>query len=161
MPFVLLDSYPLSLITNPAAKAEHLACMRWAQQLVRSNIVVAVPEIIDYELRRTLVFGKKLASVQALNLVGKMGIVYYPLSTEIMLKGAQLWAWARQTGQKTAHDERIDIDVILASQAITLASQYGDYVVVATIDTDDINRYTPAKKWQEITIENCFSSMAR
>lgn len=161
MPFVLLDSYPLSLISNPAGKAEHLACRNWAKQLVSSNIVVVLPEIIDYELRRTLVLGKKLAGIQALDSLSSMGIAYYPLSTEIMVKAAQLWAWARQTGQKTAHDKKIDIDVILASQAITLASQYGDYVVIATVDTDDINRYTPAKVWQEITIESCFSSMAR
>lgn len=119
MPIVLLDSHPLSLISNPANQLEPLKCRSRIKQLVGNSILVVVPEIIDYELRRQLILAQRNDSVQRLDRLGEMGLLYAPISTESMQKAAQLWAWARRTGQQTAHNEKIDIDVILAAQSIT------------------------------------------
>jgi toxin FitB len=153
MPILLLDSHPLSLISNPVNKKENLDCKSRIKSLVGNGILVVVPEIIDYELRRTLIQGKKASGLEHLDKVGSMGLIYAPITTEVMLKASQLWAWARNTNQSTAHENKIDIDVILAAQAIILAEETKETTIIATSNVKDIERYTPAKKWQEITID--------
>ena len=158
MPFVLLASYPLSLISNPAiSKLDLVQCKSWARQLVSKGIFVVVPEVIDYELRRTLILGKRKSGIDRLNHLGNEGFLYEAITTEVMQRAAELWAWARATGQQTEKDEDIDIDVILAAHAITLGSEHGEYVVVATSNVNHIARYTPAREWQDITVENCLN----
>ncbi|MDJ0674543.1 MAG: nuclease [Calothrix sp. MO_167.B42] len=154
MPFILLDSQPLSLITNPRDSQKSLGCKNKIKKLIRNNILVVVPEIIDYELRRTLICGEEITGIKNLNRLGDMGIVYMPINTEIMNKASELWAWARRTGQSTAHKEKIDIDVILAAQAIILAKQTQEYTIVATSNVSDIQRYTYAKKLEDIELED-------
>lgn len=154
MPIVLLDSTPLGLLTHPANDREPLECKSWVKRLVSGGIQVAIPQIIDYESRRELIRAKKAKSVQQLD-IAKQALPVAPINERVTIKAAQLWAWARNTGQQTAHDENIDIDVILAAQAITLAEQEQDYVVIATGNVAHLSRYTPAMLWREITIENC------
>lgn len=156
MPIVLLDSTPLGLITHPANDKEPLECKSWVKRLVSGDILVVIPQIIDYEIRRELIRAKKLKSLQQLDLVRQI-FPLVPLNENTMRKASELWAWARNTGQQTAHNENIDIDVILAAQAIVWAQQEQDYVVIATGNVDHIVRYAPAMSWQEITVENCFA----
>ena len=133
MPIVVLDSYPLSLISNPIIKQEPINCKSRIRNLVGNGILVVVPEIIDYELRRTLIHGKKIAGIENLNKLGSMGIIYNPITTKVMRKASELWAWARSTNQSTAHENKIDIDVILAAQAIILAEEMNETTIIATL----------------------------
>jgi toxin FitB len=156
MPFVVLDSYVLSLVSNPGRRLEIVQCQSWVRQLVGNEIPVVVPEIIDYELRRKLIKDNKEEGIQRLNTLGELGIIYDPITTRIMQKAAALWGWARKKNQQTANDERIDVDVILAAHAIVLAAMYGEYTVVATSNIKHIGRYTPAKSWTDISPKSCF-----
>lgn len=153
MPILVLDSHPLSLISSPANKIEPLQCRKRIQQLVANNILVVVPEIVDYELRRTLVCGKKSEGIKNLDRLGDMGLIYAPITTEAMIKAAELWAWARTTGQQTAHENKIDIDVILAAQSIILSEAMEEHTIIATSNVSDLERYTFAKTWEDITLE--------
>lgn len=153
MPIVLLDSTPLSLLTHPANDKEPLECKALVKRLVLGDIQVAIPEIIDYEHRRELIRIKSQDSLKQLDLL-KQALPPVPLKPRVMVKAAELWAWARNTGQQTAHDENIDIDVILAAQAIILAEEEQDYVVVATGNVKHIARYTPALHWKNIKLED-------
>lgn len=153
MPIMMLDSHPLSLVSNPANRTESLQCKSRIQHLVTNDVLVAVPEIIDYELRRTLILGCKDEGLRNLDKLGEMGLVFFPITSEVMGKAAQLWAWARKTGQQTARNDKIDIDVILAAQSIIISEQTGEHTVIATSNVSDLERYTYAKKWQDITIE--------
>jgi toxin FitB len=153
MPILILDSHPLSLISNPANRPESLNCKSRIQQLVAREVLVAVPEIIDYELRRALICGKKTEGIKNLDKLGEMGIVYIPITSDAMRKAAELWAWARNTGQQTASNDKIDIDVILAAQSIIISQDTGEHTVIATSNVSDLERYTYAKKWEEITVE--------
>jgi len=156
MPIVLLDSHPLSLISNPANKQESLNCRSRIINLVKNKVLVVVPEIIDYELRRTLICGEKIQGIENLDKLGDMGLIYAPITTEAMRKASELWGYSRKTGQSTAHKDKIDIDVILAAQAIILSQEIKEHTIVATSNVSDIERYTPARVWEDITVEYCF-----
>jgi hypothetical protein len=156
MPIVLLDSTPLGLLTHPTQDKEPLECKKWAKDLVLGGIQIAIPQIIDYELRRELIRIRKDRSIQQLNTIKQTFPVAY-VTEEVTTKAAQLWAWAHNTGQQTAHKKSIDIDVILAAQAIVLAKEQEDYVVIATGNVKHLARYTPAMLWENITIQNCLN----
>ncbi len=69
-----------------------------------------------------------------------------------MIKASQLWAWARNTGQQTANDEALDADVILAATSIVIAQENSLTSMVVTKNVKHIERYTPAKDWEDISI---------
>lgn len=71
------------------------------------------------------------------------------MTTEVMLKAAELWAEARKKGKPTADNKALDGDVILASQAILVAN-LGHEVIVATTNKKHLCLFVDAKEWQEI-----------
>jgi predicted nucleic acid-binding protein len=143
---VLLDSAPLGLLTAPPRRINAQACSQWLVGLIAAGIRIVVPEITDYELRRELLRARKSASIKRLDALAQ-ATDYLPLSTAVMRKASELWAQARQQGQPTAADNTIDIDMILAAQAIMVGT---DEVVVATTNTGHLSRFVPAELWQNI-----------
>jgi predicted nucleic acid-binding protein len=59
---------------------------------------------------------------------------------------ADFWARARQHGYPTAPDPALDIDVIIAAQAIGL----GVPVIVATGNVGHLSRFVAAELWQNV-----------
>lgn len=94
---VLLDAGPLGMVTHPRKNPE---IKTWLQQLLRRGVVVMVPEIADYEVRRELLRAGKRKGVARLDAL-KTAIGYVPLTTETMLKAAEFWAQARRQGLPT------------------------------------------------------------
>ena len=148
MKVVLLDAGPLGLVTNPKMSLEAAQSNQWLKTLILNNVRVLVPEIADYEVRRELLRGGKIKGLQRLDAL-KASIGYLPITTAAMLKAAEFWAWARNTGQPTADDKALDADVILAAQCELLA-QSGNEVVIATTNVHHLTRFTTAKNWGEI-----------
>ena len=146
---ILLDSGPLSILTNPAKTPETLAMTQWAIDCDLAGHEIIVPEIIDYELRRVFLLGKKAASIVQLDNL-KANFIYLPLTTPVMLKAAELWAETRQKGKPTAHEDNIDVDVILAAQALTLGAPQSR-LIVATSNVRHIAPFVPADLWSNIT----------
>lgn len=72
--------------------------------------------------------------------------MYAPLTTEVMLKAAELWAEARRRGQPTADPKELDGDVILAAQALQAGA------VVATDNVGHLSLFVEAKSWREIAV---------
>lgn len=142
---VLLDSSPLGLLSHPR---KHPEIKAWVQALLTAGFVVRVPEIADYEIRRELLRAGKTAGVQRLNVLKSM-LGYVPITTETMLKAAELWAQARQQGQPTADDRALDGDVILAAQALEIRD-LGYEVVIATSNVKHLSRFVAAQNWEEI-----------
>jgi hypothetical protein len=147
---VLLDAGPLGILTNPKATPLNLECRQWMKELLLKNYRVILPEIADYEVRRELIRANRLQGIQRLN-EWKSRLEYQPLTTATMLKAAEFWAEARQTGKPTASPEALDGDVILAAQASLIAESQGDRkVVVATTNVGHLERFVNAKYWQVI-----------
>ncbi|HEY9602808.1 MAG TPA: nucleic acid-binding protein [Allocoleopsis sp.] len=146
---VLLDSGPLGMVTTPKAKPPiYQECKLWFNSLEPKGYTVVLPEIADYEVRRELLRAGKVAGIRRLDQL-KAAITYYPITTEVMLKAAELWAEARKRGRPTADPKALDGDVILAAQAILVADE-GHEVIIATTNVGHLSQFIDAREWQVI-----------
>ncbi|MGV0104478.1 Type II toxin-antitoxin system VapC family toxin [Nostoc sp. DSM 114160] len=100
---IILDSAPVGLITNPKATPLAVQCQEWFYTLFEREYKVILPEIIDYEIRRELLRANKLSGIRKLNQL-KSEIIYLPITTEVMLKAAELWNQVRNQGKSTFSD---------------------------------------------------------
>ncbi len=145
---ILLDSGPLGLVSNPNTSTEAESCREWVREREFQGDLVIVSEIADYEVRRELIRAQKLNGVARLNIV-KSRLSYLAITTETMMRAAELWAQARQIGKQTASDQALDADMILAAQALLLING-GDEVVIATTNPKHLSLFVPAAIWQDI-----------
>ncbi|MEG4489841.1 nucleic acid-binding protein [Microcoleus sp. D3_18_C4] len=145
---IILDSGPLGMVTNPQAKPPYLECQLWLDSLLQNGEMVILPELADYEVRRELIRAGKERGIRKLDLF-KNVLTYRPLTTEVMLLAAQLWAQARMRGRPTAEANALDGDVILAAQAILEASE-GNQVVIATTNVGHLSQFVDAREWRLI-----------
>jgi predicted nucleic acid-binding protein len=146
---IVLDTGILGMLVHPAETGEPRECKTWLKKIVRRGASVYQPEIADYELRRELLRMKRPESIRRLDEL-KTRLHYAPITTEAMLKAAELWAAARAAGKPTADDKALDADAILAAQS-TLLSQSGDQVIVATTNVGHLSRFVDARSWRDIT----------
>ncbi len=145
---ILLDSSPMSLLASPRRTSEVLAITQWATSLLAAGHALCVPEVIDYELRRELLRAGKTTSVARLDWM-KTQFQSLPITTAVMLRAADLWAQSRRTGFSTGDPTKLDIDVILAAQALTLTVPAAD-VIVATSNVAHLSRFVAADLWSNI-----------
>jgi predicted nucleic acid-binding protein len=120
--------------------------LEWA-----NGAMIVIPEMADYEVRRSLILAGSDKGVARLEDLYRHPARYLPISTAAMRKAAQLWADARRRGQPTARDQAIDADVIIAAQAIAFCSDADDWLV-ATENVADLSRYVGdrARSWKTI-----------
>ncbi len=137
---IILDSGPLGMIAHPRPNRE---IAEWFRHLLERGTTVMISEIADYEIRRSFLLEGLCESVRRLDQL-KTTLAYLPLTTEIMLKAAQFWAEARRSHQPTADPRALDIDVILAAQALKADA------IIATEDVGHLTRFVEAKHWKEI-----------
>jgi predicted nucleic acid-binding protein len=136
------------MITNPKSSPENEACKNWLAKLVSKGVEVVIPEIADYEVRRELLRAGKERGLGRLDaLKGMLG--YAPITTAVMLKAAEFWAQARRIGRQSADDASLDADMVLAAQAMAIASD-GDQTVIATTNVRHLALFSPAHVWREI-----------
>ena len=148
---LFLDSGPLGLLTHPQRSAEVLAVAEWLSRCILSGSRVIVPAIVYYELKRELIRAKKSFGIARLDaFVGASPGRYLPLSDEALRLAADLWAKSRQEGQPTADPKALDIDVIIAAQALSFAA--ASDVTVATTNPKHLAQFIPAKNWNEIIL---------
>ena len=149
---LFLDSGPLGLLTHPQRSAEVLAVTEWLTRCLLSGSRVIVPAIVYYELKRELLRAKRSIGVARLDaFVAANPGRYLPLSDEALRLAAGLWAKARQEGQPTADPKALDIDVIIAAQALSFGADSAA-VVVATTNPKHLTRFVTAKNWNEIVL---------
>jgi predicted nucleic acid-binding protein len=147
--YILLDSGPLGMVTHPRASGTTLSCQLWLNAQLQKGTIVIIPEISDYEVRRELIRAGKMSGIRQLDQL-KSALEYAPITTEVMLRAAELWAKARQLGQPTADPSALDGDVILAAQSIVVALEKQQSVIVATTNVGHLARFTIAQHWQEM-----------
>jgi predicted nucleic acid-binding protein len=148
MRLVFLDAGPLGMVSNPRGKPPALRCRQWVKDLAASGVRVIVPEIADYEVRRELLRVRATAGIRRLDQV-KATLDYLPITTDVMLRAAELWADARRAGMPTSAPDALDGDCILAALAL-LAAGPGDVVTVATDNVGHLARFVNARPWDQI-----------
>ena len=148
MRLVFLDTGTLGMLANPRGTPRAVRCQQWARNLLAAGVRVFVPEICDYEERRKLIHAGSTAGLARLDRL-KIGFDYAPITTDVMLRAAELWAAARRAGLPTAPPDALDGDVILAAQAI-LSTGVGDLVTVATDNVGHLARFVDAQPWEQI-----------
>ncbi len=149
MKIVVLDSGPLGRISNPRLTPINRECWQWSRTLAEAGCRVIVPEIADYEVRRELIRAGATTGIERLDVV-KFSLEYLPLTTEAMLRAAELWAEVRRRGLPTASPYALDADAILAAQALVVAAEAGDLAVVATDNAGHLGWFVEARSWREI-----------
>lgn len=150
---IFLDSNPLSLLAAPKIRPIVQSITNWAASLVAAGHIIYVPEVIDYELRRELLRAGKMQSVVELD-TQKIRYEYAPITTETMLLAAELWARMRSGGTPTGDPKKLDVDVILAAQALTEGRRLGfgqAQIIVATSNVAHLSRMVTADLWQNIS----------
>src|SRR5579862_3841451 len=110
----MLDSGPLGQLAHHRPNRE---IREWLSLIISTGIPLIVPEIADFEVRRSLLLHKLVRSISELDRL-KSSLIFHPISSDSMLKAANLWADARSSGKPTADPKELDCDVILAPQAI-------------------------------------------
>ncbi len=135
---IVLDTGPLGKISHPRPNRE---IANWLEGLPRQGVIVYIPEIADYEVRRELILAELHESISRLDAL-KTVLNYLPIDTDVMLKAAELWAWGRNRGIPTAHPKALDADVILAAQALQIPA------LVATENVDHLSLFVDARDWR-------------
>jgi hypothetical protein len=79
----------------------------------------------------------------------KVILRFLPISSPTMLLAANLWATSRQNGLPTGDPKKLDIDVILAAQALTLGVPTNE-LIIATSNIGHLSRFTTADIWSNI-----------
>lgn len=139
---IVLDAGPLGRIAHPRPNRD---IVLWVQQALGVGIEIIIPEITDYEVRRSFLLAGLYKSIERLDLL-KESFIYLPLNTSVMLNAAELWAAARRVGQPTADPKELDGDAILAAQAIDVGA------IVATENVGHLSRFVEARHWKDISV---------
>lgn len=138
---ILLDSGPVGEITHPESEKRR-PIREWLFGLLDAETYPRLPEIVDYEHRRTLLRRDASRQVERPNAFKRV-FGYEPLTTEVMLTAAEFWAGTRKRGLPTGTERELDVDVILAAQA-RIMEDGGDEVIVATTNPRHLSRFVNA-----------------
>ena len=138
---LLLDAGPLGMAAHPKPRPDFRL---WLDNTLASGDIVVVPEITDYEVRRSLILAGLAASIARLDAL-KITLAYQSLDTSVMLKAAELWAEARKRGRTTADPKELNGDVILAAQALQVGG------IIVTDNAGHLAQFVEVKTWKELT----------
>ncbi len=136
----VLDTGPLGRLTHPARNPQIVI---WLERQLAGGVSIIIPEIADYELRRSLLLENLERSIARLDKLKTM-LVYLPITTSVMLRAAELWAEARQRGRPTADPQALDGDVILAAQTLSVNGR------VATENVGHLSLFVEAADWNVV-----------
>ena len=145
---ILLDAGPLGIVSNPSKSQIVINCREWVRHHHEQGSVIIVPETADYEVRRELLRANKTSGIERLDLI-KNTFPYLPITTAVMLRAAEFWARARNSGRPTADNSALDADVILAAQAAILIDE-GSEALIATSNPRHLSMFVPAYEWQSL-----------
>lgn len=140
---IVLDARALSQIAHPR---KHTDISEWFLDVAASGRRIVLPEIVDYEVRRGLLRIPAPRQIEELDAL-KESLYYFPLTTELMLNAAQIWADARRSGRPFTADDRLDGDAILIAQVHALGDRRS--VTLITNNRQHFAHYVEAMWWPE------------
>jgi hypothetical protein len=155
---VLRDSGPLGLATRRPGRGDADECRARIAELVASGVLVLIPDIIDYEIRRELLrLGHHGVSGLARLDQLRGWLKVRTISSESLRRAAEFWALVRASGLSTAPDPALDVDAILAGMAATEGG-LTDTVIVATDNARHLRRFPGVDARELLSIQAILSS---
>lgn len=148
---IVLDTGPVGLLVRSRQVPIANQCARWLRELLDHGERVVLPAIAEYEVRRELVRLNAHGALRRLDGLA-LSMEYLDLTAVMLRRAAQLWGDLRQEGRPTADPHALDGDVILAAQALSLASPTTP-ALVATTNVGHLRRMIAAEEWQTIQPE--------
>lgn len=145
---IVLDTGPLGFLTHPNATKDAVDCSKWFKKHSLNGVEFFVPEICDYELRRSLIRLNSTNSIAKLDQL-EAALPYISITTDSMRRAAELWAQMRNQGTPLAPDAALDGDVILAAQ-VQIKQETNGSVTVATTNPKHLDKLVDAKFWRDI-----------
>ena len=138
----MLDSGPLGQLSH-ADPSRHPEIKAWFDELLASDLSVVIPEIADFEVRRSLILEHRVRSLERLDQLA-IDSGYLPITTECMRLAARLWAQSRRTGRSVGDPKELNADVILAAQATESGA------IIATDNVGHLGQFVEARPWATI-----------
>lgn len=152
---VLLDTNVLGILCNPNKKQEMIECQIWFERLLARGVYFATSELCDYELRRGLMLAQQVGkSADGLTILERLRelIDFLKVDYQVTLEASNIWVKSRLTGQPTADEKNIDIDIIISAHWQILQRMFpGRYVVVSTTNVKHLSLFSQAEEWQNIS----------
>ena len=136
----MLDSTPLGRLARVRSDPSDVLRLN---RLIASNTAILIPEVSDFEIRRSLLLHGLVASISELNFLQKQ-FVYVPITTSVMLTAADLWAQSRKRGRPTADVKELDCDVVLAAQAIESGAE------ILTENVGHLEQFVTVHQWSSL-----------
>lgn len=150
---VVLDAGPLGLLAHTNSRSpETIKCAEWLQSLLRRGVRVCIPDISDYEVRRSLLKINSTNGITKLDQLIKV-LHHQRITTRAMHQAADCWAQARKIGKPTADDKALDGDMVLIGQAKEIEMTSGD-IIIATTNVKHIEIFADAREWSQICAED-------
>jgi len=147
---IVLDSTPLGLLVYRPGFPAADECRDWVRRQLSSGVRVFVPAIVAYEIRREL---HRLQNARSIGLLESFLTAdpgrQIELTDAQLRHAARLWGDLRRGGRPTADPLALDIDVILAAQALSLELPPSEYVV-PTSNVGHLGLLVPARPRQLI-----------
>jgi predicted nucleic acid-binding protein len=143
---IMLDAGPLGKLAHPRPNKDLVS---WVDSVSQAGAVIAFSAVTDYEVRRDLLVAELVKSIRRLDDYRQL-YDFIPLSNEVLLRAAEVWARARKMGRPLADPKRLDADAILLAQT-QLLTEEGDDVVIATENVRHLALFAQAKEWSDIT----------
>jgi hypothetical protein len=150
MKVILLDSTPLGLFLQKRDYQLAEECRNSVQHRRAAGDRILVPAIVAYEVRRELLrLGKTVAIRKLDSFIASVPDRLLALTSADLHRAASLWADVRRRGMPTADIHALDVDVILAAQALNLGLPTSEFVV-AIGNIAHLSRFVPAEEWSRI-----------
>lgn len=152
---LVLDTFPLSSVgkqaPGPAAPLTvSEQCHRWIRACLVAGNPILSPAIAYYEVLREMERIQATTQIRRIQQFCAAAPRRFLSITDAHLEvAAHLWATARNAGYPTASPDALDVDVILAAQALSLNLSTTDYVI-ATTNAGHLSLFVPAEHWQTI-----------
>jgi predicted nucleic acid-binding protein len=148
--YVPLDAGIIGLLCCSPSIPEVAACLEWLDRMDQAGVVVVIPDVTLYEVRRELArlgASAKLARLDTL----RDSLSPAAVTRDAWLMATEFWAIVRRSGLPTADPHALDGDAILAGVAATIGAP-GDTATIATDNVGHLARFpgVDAREWRAI-----------
>jgi predicted nucleic acid-binding protein len=149
--YIILDTFPASSTGKRPGSDPTLLdhCREWINVCETAGHVVMVPAVAYYEVLRELELRDARSQIIRLKAFCLRPDRFIPIATEHLETAARFWAKARRAGKVTADMQALDVDVILAAQALGLGVPHAD-LIIATTNPSHIAQFAPCNLWTNI-----------